>query len=265
MAGNDEKKDFSSIEQLLMEREKLDKILDKKFRKEVTVVFTDIKGSTQFFESKGDIEGLSMIRRHNEMHFPTIEAHGGKVVKTIGDAIMAVFENPSSAVRATIEMQNNLLYYNKTKSPSDQIHIRIGINHGVALTKEDDLFGDAVNLAARVESIAEADQILISESVYRAVKDSDDIICRFHTKAQIKGKVEDIKIYRVVWSEVQLVEESQYKKTGTRRAVKAHEERPSVFEINASLEGEHLKLSSYERIKGEERTIHHYVDLKVSP
>lgn len=264
MSNGEEKKDFSSIEQILMERERLDKILDKKFRKEVTIMFTDIKGSTQFFETRGDIEGLSMIRKHNEMHFPTIEAYGGKVIKTIGDAIMAVFEDPACAVRAGIEMQNNLKSYNSTQPPSDHIHIRIGMNHGVALTKDDDVFGDAVNLAARVESLADADQILISESVYRAVKDSDDIICRFHTRAQVKGKSEDVKVYRVVWSEEQLVEETQFKKTGTRRLVSLTEERKAVFEISASLEGDHLKLSSFERIKGEERTIHHYVDIKVS-
>lgn len=264
MSNGEEKKEFSSIEQILMERERLDKILDKKFRKEVTVMFTDIKGSTQFFETRGDIEGLSMIRKHNEMHFPTIEAYGGKVVKTIGDAIMAVFDDPASGVRAGIEMQNNLKSYNSAQPPSDHIHIRIGMNHGVALTKDDDVFGDAVNLAARIESLADADQILISESVYRAVKDSDDIICRFHTRAQVKGKSEDVKVYRVVWSEEQLVEETQFKKTGTRRVVSLPEERKAVFEINASLEADRLKLSSFERIKGEERTIHHYVDIKVS-
>lgn len=264
MSNGEEKRDFSSIEQILMERERLDKILDKKFRKEITVMFTDIKGSTQFFETRGDIEGLSMIRKHNEMHFPTIEAYGGKVIKTIGDAIMAVFEEPASAVRAAIEMQTNLKSYNNVQPPSDHIHIRIGMNHGVALTKDDDVFGDAVNLAARVESVADADQILISESVYRAVKDSDDIICRFHTRAQVKGKSEDVKVYRVVWSEEQLVEETQFKKTGTRRIAPIAEERKAVFEINVSLEVDHLKLSSFERIKGEERTVHHYVDIKVS-
>ncbi len=260
---NDEKK-FKSIEELLEAREKLDKILEEEFRKEVTIIFTDIKGSTQFFETRGDIEGLSMIRKHNEMHFPTIEAYGGRVVKTIGDAIMAVFEDAASAVRATIEMQNNLLYYNKGKQPSDQIHIRIGINTGVALYKDDDVYGDAVNLAARVESMAEPDHILISDSVYNLIKDTDDIICRFHGKSEFKGKSGETKIYRVVWSEEQLVEESTFKKTGTRRTVKKAAPQKPVFEIDASLEGEHLKVSSYERFRGEEKTIHHYEDIKIS-
>ena len=260
---NDEKK-FKSIEELLEERERLDKILEEEFRREITIVFTDIKGSTQYFESRGDIEGLSMIRKHNEMHFPTIEAHGGRVVKTIGDAIMAAFEDPASAVRATIEMQNNLMSFNKNRSKSNQIHIRIGLNHGVALYKGDDVFGDAVNLAARVESLAEADEILISESVYRAVKDTDDIICRFHTKATFKGKSEEVKLYRVVWSEEQLVAESSFKKTGTRRVSRHAEEKRAVFEVDASLEGEHLKISSYERMRGEELTVHHYEDIKIS-
>jgi len=260
----DEEKKFKSIEELLEARERLDKILEEEFRKEVTIIFTDIKGSTQFFETRGDIEGLSMIRKHNEMHFPTIEAYGGRVVKTIGDAIMAVFEDPANAVRATIEMQNNLLYYNKNRQPSDQIHIRIGINTGVALYKDEDVYGDAVNLAARVESMAEPDQILISESVYGMVKDTDDIICRYHGKAEFKGKSGETKIYRVVWSEEQLVEESSFKKTGTRRAVRKTALGQPVFEIDASLEGEHLKVSSYERVRGEEKTIHHYEDIEVS-
>ena len=259
----DEKKEFKSIEELLEAREKLDKILEEEFRKEVTIIFTDIKGSTEYFETRGDIAGLSMIRKHNEMHFPTIEAYGGRVVKTIGDAIMAVFDDPASAVRATIEMQNNLLYFNKSHTKSEQIHIRIGINTGVALHKDDDIYGDAVNLAARVESKAQPDQILISDSVYHAVKDTDDIICRFHTKASFKGKTEEVKVYRIVWSEEQLVEESSFKKTGTRRMARRDEEKKIIFEIDASLEKNHLKLSCFERIKGEERTIHHYEDLKI--
>lgn len=261
-------KEYTSIEELLLERERLDKILDSNFRKEVTLVFTDIKGSTQFFESRGDVEGLAMIRRHNEMHFPTIEAHGGRVVKTIGDAIMAAFEDPASAVRATIEMQNNLMYYNKTKQEGDEIHIRIGMNTGVGLIKDEDIFGDVVNLAARVESIADADEILIADSTYKSVKDMDDIICRYHTQASVKGKAEPVRIYRVIWSEEMLVSEAQQmRKTGTRRAAPAlteQEERRAVFELNVSLEGDHLKASAFERMKGEEKTIHHYEDTTIS-
>lgn len=260
---SDEKK-FKSIEELLEERERLDKILEEEFRKEVTIIFTDIKGSTQYFETRGDIEGLSMIRKHNEMHFPTIESHGGRVVKTIGDAIMAAFEDPASAVRAAIEMQNNLMYFNKNRNKGDQIHIRVGINTGVALYKDNDIYGDAVNLAARVESKSEPDQIIISDSVYKAVKDSDDIICRFHGNATFKGKSGEIKLYRVVWSEEQLVEESEFKKTGTRRMARKPDEKRVMFEIDASLEKSQLKLSSFERVRGEERTIHHYEDIKVN-
>jgi len=75
-----------SIESILRDREKLDAQLKEKFSRIVTVMFTDIKGSTSFFETYGDIEGRLMVQKHNEMLFPCVEENGGRVIKTIGDA-----------------------------------------------------------------------------------------------------------------------------------------------------------------------------------
>src|SRR6188768_1864630 len=77
-------------------------------RTEVTILFSDIKGSTSYFESKGDAEGLAMVQHHNSLLFPVIEEGGGRVVKTIGDAIMACFKDPGNAVKAAIRMQQVL-------------------------------------------------------------------------------------------------------------------------------------------------------------
>src|SRR3990172_5801590 len=77
-------------------------------RSQVTIMFTDIKGSTSYFERKGDHEGMAMIHRHNAILFPITEQCGGRVVKTIGDAIMALFRDPVGAVKAAAEMQRAL-------------------------------------------------------------------------------------------------------------------------------------------------------------
>jgi hypothetical protein len=78
-----------SIQKLLQERQKIDAQLKEKFTRQITVLFTDIKNSTSFFASRGDIEGRVMLQKHNALLFPIIEKYHGWVVKTIGDAIMA--------------------------------------------------------------------------------------------------------------------------------------------------------------------------------
>ena len=141
--------DDSSIEKLLRDREKLDAHLKDKFSRDVTVMFTDIKGSTSFFESRGDIEGRLMVQKHNDMLFPLIESSQGRVIKTIGDAIMAGFDDPVMAVRSASKMQQTLTDFNRGKSSKEQIHIRIGVNTGEGIVEAKDIFGDVVNVAAR--------------------------------------------------------------------------------------------------------------------
>ena len=94
-----------------MDDEKLQAQTDQDFvslRAAMTILFSDIKGSTKFAEKRGDVEYMAMIDRHNRMLFPVIEAEGGLVVKTIGDAILAKFEDPAAAIKAAARMQRVL-------------------------------------------------------------------------------------------------------------------------------------------------------------
>jgi len=88
---NDRKRGEENLKELLKERDKIDELMRDKFSRELTIMFTDIEGSTTYFESRGDINGLSMVFKHNELLFPVIERHQGNVIKTIGDSIMASF------------------------------------------------------------------------------------------------------------------------------------------------------------------------------
>jgi adenylate cyclase len=98
---------MADVERLLKDREKADAALASAM-KTVVFMFTDIKGSTAFYENRGDIEGLAMVNRHNGLLFPLITENRGKVVKTVGDAIMASFDQGSDAIRAAIAMQQAL-------------------------------------------------------------------------------------------------------------------------------------------------------------
>src|SRR3989454_7802088 len=81
----------------------------ERLRTPMTILFSDIKGSTAYAEKKGDVEYMSMINRHNSILFPVIEREGGRVVKTIGDAILACFQDPVAAVKAAAGMQRVLV------------------------------------------------------------------------------------------------------------------------------------------------------------
>ncbi len=253
-----------SIEDLLRERQKLDEQLKERFSQKITVMFTDIKGSTNFFETYGDIEGRLMVQKHNEMLFPCVEDNGGRVIKTIGDAIMAAFEEPVAAVRAATAMQLVLHDYNRTKTEKkDQIHVRIGINTGEGIVEKSDIFGDVVNVAARVESLTEPDEIMISGPVYEDVRKTDDILCRYAKQTKVKGKEEAIDVYRVIWSE----EEALAGVTRGTPAAKLARRRRSMkrrLEIDISRDGETLKITASEKTDMGQSTIRPYEEMQVA-
>lgn len=193
---------MDKIDRLLEMRAQADLELEK-LRTPVTVLFTDIKDSTAFFESQGDVEGLSMVHRHNSLLFPIVQNYGGRVVKTVGDAIMASFEDPGNAIKAAIGMQKALENDNKGRPPNSQIHIRVGIHTGLGLIKDNDVYGDVVNTASRVEHQAEPDQIVISDSLLETAKSIGAPVADAG-RAELKGKTEELELYTVAWPEFTL-------------------------------------------------------------
>jgi len=154
-----EEKNEKDIEELLRERTRIDGLLKSRYSRDVTIMFSDIKGSTAIFESRGDIEGRAMIQQHNELLFPLIERHNGKVIKTMGDAIMSSFEEPLQAVKSAIDIQKTLFFYNQGREELEQIQVRIGIDTGRSLVETEDVFGEVVIVAARLENIAQPEQM----------------------------------------------------------------------------------------------------------
>ena len=100
--------DRDRLQELLEARAQAEQELEK-LRTPMTILFSDIKGSTAFAEKKGDVEYMAMIHRHNSILFPVIEGAGGRVVKTIGDAILACFQDPVGAVKAARPIPTQLV------------------------------------------------------------------------------------------------------------------------------------------------------------
>jgi class 3 adenylate cyclase len=170
-------------------------------RRPVTILFTDIEGSTRYWENHGDIKGRLMVDRHNRLIFPVIRHFGGKVVKTIGDAIMASFRGPEQALNAAMAIQQ-VLERERNRDRYFKLRIRIGVHTGQAIVEKGDIFGDTVNVAARVESKGKGDEIVVSGSTAQRVKNADFYLTKKGSFVP-KGKKNAMTIYRCNWKEAE--------------------------------------------------------------
>src|SRR5215472_1389858 len=123
------------------------------FRRSIAVLFTDIQGSTAYYEKFGDLSGLAMVHQCNSLLERVVSKYGGRVVKNIGDAIMATFDKCEACVRTAVEMQQQLKGLNASKKEEDHTRVRIGAHYGLGIVKSDDVFGDVVNVASRIQSL----------------------------------------------------------------------------------------------------------------
>jgi len=172
----------------------------EKYRRNLTVLFTDIKGSTAYFERYGDAAGLVMVSQCNDKLGQITVQHGGKVIKTIGDAVMASFDDSAEAVQASIEMQEAIYADAQTKIEQDRVTIRIGMNYGPGIVKTNDVFGDVVNVASRVESVAAPEQIVISDTVFEQVCKLEKFKIFPLGRYSLKGKGENRDLFEVQWT-----------------------------------------------------------------
>jgi predicted ATPase/class 3 adenylate cyclase len=135
---------------------------------QVTLLFTDIEGSTALWE-QDEARMSQALARHDALARSTVESHGGDVVKTTGDGILAVFDDASAALTATLELQRAL--HDPVVSAGAPLRVRCGLHRGIVEHRDGDYFGSTVNRAARIMSAAHGGQILLSEAVADSVRD----------------------------------------------------------------------------------------------
>ena len=166
---------------------------------EVSVLFADVSGSTKLYETAGDAVAHAAIEKCvNLMREKTLNAKG-RVVKTIGDEVMSAFLTADAAADAAIEMQSAI-----SELPpvgGTQIGIRIGFNHGPVVERDGDVFGDAVNLAARLAGVATKGQIITSRDTVMLMSPMLKSATRAITTIQVKGKAQEIQVYELIWQQ----------------------------------------------------------------
>ena len=161
-----------------------------------TVVFTDIVGSSDAANRFGDEIAMSMLHSHNRIVREHLAAFAGREVKHTGDGIMASFKSVSGAIRCALAVQEELQSHNSDPD-SHQVHVRIGLAAGEPVAEDDDLFGTAVNLAARVCGVAEAGAVFVT-NVVKELSVGKNFRFEHVADVELKGFPEPVPISRVV-------------------------------------------------------------------
>jgi len=143
-------------------------MLQAETRKLAAIMFTDIVGFSRQMGSN-EARMLRLLEVHNQLIQRAVAEHHGTVIKTVGDAFLVDFPSVVHAVECAQAIQTQFRSHNAEKESAEQIHIRIGIHLGDIVQKDGDVFGDGVNIAARLQVLAEPDSICLSDVVYRDV------------------------------------------------------------------------------------------------
>ena len=166
-----------------------------------TVLFTDVEGSTALTDRLGDADARELLREHERTTREALKAHGGSEVKTMGDGFMASFSSATKALECAMSLQQSFAHHNE--SADEPIHVRIGLNAGEPIAEDDpggrgDLFGTAVNLAARIAAKAEGGEILAS-NVVRELVAGKGFLFNDRGDTELRGFEDPVRVYEVRW------------------------------------------------------------------
>jgi class 3 adenylate cyclase len=165
----------------------------------VTLVFTDMEGSTTLTQRLGDAKAQEVLRTHNAIIRDALKAHSGSEVKHTGDGIMASFASASRALECAIAIQRALAQHNES-NPDTPIRVRIGLNAGEPVAEEKDLFGTAVQLAARIAAQAAGGEILVA-NVVRELAAGKGFLFADRGEVALRGFEDPVRLYEVRWGE----------------------------------------------------------------
>ncbi len=164
----------------------------------VTLLFSDIEGSTAMFDRLGDLRAQEVLHIHNDIFRQRLASFDGHEVKSMGDGFMLAFSSARRALQCAVAIQTALAAYNEEQD-NEPLRMRIGIHTGEALSESDDFYGKHVILASRVAGQAQGGQILVS-SLFKALTDSaGDIVFGEEQEVELKGLSGLNSVYPVEW------------------------------------------------------------------
>src|SRR3979411_1163263 len=167
-------------------------------RRLAAIVAGDIAGYSRLMQIDEEGTHLRVRRIERDLIEPSIVGHHGRLVKTTGDGFIAIFDSPVEAVRCSIVIQQNLVGRNASLPKHSWIEYRIGVNLGDVIIETDDVYGDGVNVAARLESNPDPGQVYISGGIYEQIKHK--LVCGYESLGdrKVKNITDPVRVYRVL-------------------------------------------------------------------
>jgi class 3 adenylate cyclase len=166
---------------------------------ELAILFADVVGSTQLYESLGDTQAREMVGVCIEVMRSATEQHTGTVIKTMGDEVMATFATPDDAINAASEMQRTISKHPALQNGSTHVAIRIGCHFGPVVLENRDVFGAAVHTANRMTSQAKAGQIMTTVTMVEKLSAEWRAAVRQIDVAMLRGRSQEVALYEVLW------------------------------------------------------------------
>lgn len=166
------------------------------------ILFADVCGSTRIYETLGDAKARQLISRCIELMTKTAEKHGGALIKTIGDEVMCRFPGADQAAAAALDMQEAVARAAISEGGFN-IAIHVGFHYGPVVIEGHDIFGDAVNLAARMVNLSKRDQVVTTGATVSELSPKWRKAARQIDRAAVRGKKEEVDVFELVWQEAE--------------------------------------------------------------
>jgi class 3 adenylate cyclase len=166
-------------------------------RRLAAILAADVVGYSRLMgaDEEGTLERLKALRR--ELVDPKIAEHHGRIVKTTGDGILVEFASVVDAVRCAVSVQQAMAEWNTGTGADDRIELRMGLNLGDVIVEGDDLYGDGINIAARIEALADPGGVFVSNTVHDQVRDRLPFVFEDLGEQQVKNIARPVRVYRV--------------------------------------------------------------------
>ena len=179
-------------------------------RKLAAIMFTDIVGFTKIM-GNDETTALSILQNQQSLINPIVDKHKGKIIKKMGDGMLIEFPSTVEAVECATQMQNSIKSYNLSND-NIEFHLRIGIHLGDVVILGDDILGDGVNIASRIEPMANPDGICITEAVYQSVKSKLKLDAKRIDEVDLKNIDDKYTIYKIPEQEINQTIEKKWTK-----------------------------------------------------
>jgi class 3 adenylate cyclase len=187
------------LTEIIQLQNELSKTLQRRFGRDLALAFTDVVGSTEYFQRAGDEAGRRLLQRNVDLLAAAIAPAGGRIVDTAGDGAFSCFPRAEAGAQALLELQGAIARDNAGFSREHQLQVRAGLHFGPVLTDERIVTGDAVNLCARVAALARGGEIRITREAFQELPGPLRLRCAAQPAAEAKGIARPLETLSLEW------------------------------------------------------------------